>query len=106
MFFVSTKNKTWGPLKKCKKYFHCAWKTKSLMMKNLFCCMRHTCRRIPHFLTRRMENSQLSTKTRPNVRPIFAWRREISPYLLKRYESLLFSNVPMEQFAMELKVYA
>ena len=45
-------------------------------------------------------------KTWPNVRPIFAWRREISPYLLKRYESLLFSNVPMEQFAMELKVYA
>ena len=70
------------------------------MMKTLFCCLRHACLRIPHFLTLRMENCPLWTKTRPNVRPIFAWRREISPFLLKGYESLLFSNVPMEQWTI------
>ena len=73
------------------------------------CCIKHTCRRIPHFLTRCMVNSLLKTKTWPNiinVRPIFTWRRKISPYLLKRYKSLLFSSVPMEQFAIQLTVDA
>ena len=42
-----------------------------------------THRGIVHFLTRRMIIFLLQTKIWPNVKPIFAWRKEIFPYLLK-----------------------